>query len=178
MDCKKDLICAAFEAILFSNGEPVPSERAAQAIGITLDELDKIADELIKKFDRCDSGIKIVKLGNKYQMCSKPEYIDHIQNFMKVKKNTPLSSAAMEVLSIIAYKQPVTKAFIDSTRGTDCREIINSLVKKSLIEEKGRLGVPGNPIIYGTTDKFLLCMGISSIEDLPVIPAEVVSEKA
>ena len=183
MDQKKGFAEPAFEAILFSSGEPVPSKRAAEALGITSAELENVANEIIKKFNNENSGIKIVKIGNKYQMCTKNKYMEQVQKFMNIKNDSPLSSAATEVLAIIAYKQPVTRAFIESVRGTDCREIVMGLVRKSLIEEKGRLGIPGNPIIYGTTDKFLRCMGIASIENLPPIPQHLTekvetSEKA
>ncbi len=177
MECNVEKTKAAFEAILFSCAEAVPSNRIAQILNVTPSELEKIAGEVIKKFDNYDSGIKIIKLENKYQMCSKAEYKEQIQSFMKTKKDTSLSNVAMEVLSIIAYKQPVTRAFIESVRGTDCREIVNGLIKKSLIEEKGRLGIPGNPIIYGTTDTFLRCMNISSIKDLPSVP-EALTQKS
>lgn len=176
MEGRQETIKAAFEAILFSSAEAVSSKRVAQILNITPVELEQIAMEVIKKFDNLDSGIKVIKLENKYQMCSKAEYKEQIRNFMQVKRDTSLSSAAMEVLSVIAYKQPVTRAFIESVRGTDCREIVNSLIKKSLIEEKGRLGVPGNPIVYGTTDNFLRCMNISSIKDLPVVPEALVKK--
>lgn len=169
MECKKNTIRAAFESILFSNGEPVPSKRAAEILGINEKELDAISYEVIKKFEQDDSGIRIIKLDNKYQMCSKSEYQEYIKNFMNIKRESPLSSAALEVLAIIAYKQPVTRAFIESVRGVDCREIVNSLVSKSLIQEKGRLNIPGNPIIYVTTEKFLRCIGISSLDKLPTV---------
>lgn len=169
MECKKDSLCAAFEAILFASGDPVSSKRVSQIIGITENELQAISYEVIKKFEQSNSGIRIIKLSDKYQMCSKEEYSEYIKKFMNAKKEVPLSSAATEVLAIIAYKQPITRAFIESVRGTDCREILNSLVSKMLIEEKGRLNVPGTPIIYGTTDKFLRCMGMSSIDKLPSI---------
>lgn len=169
MECKKNTLRAAFEAILFSNGEPVESKRASEILGINENELEAISYEVIKKFEQNDSGIRIIKLNSKYQMCSKTEYHEYIKNFMNIKKDSPLSAAATEVLAIVAYKQPVTKAFIENVRGVDCREIINSLVSKCLIEEKGRLNIPGNPILYGTTDKFLRCMSISSLDKLPTI---------
>ncbi len=172
MECKKDSLHAAFEAILFSNGEPVSVKRLSKIMDICEDDLEKVCSEVMGKFEQNNSGIRIVKLGDKYQMCSKKEYGSYVKSFMNAKKEVSLSGAATEVLAIIAYKQPVTRAFIENIRNTDCREILNGLMSKSLIEEKGRLNVAGNPILYGTTDKFLRCMGISSLSDLPVLSNE------
>ena len=177
MECKKNSLCASFEAILFANGEPVSAKRVSKVLGINEKELDALSYEIIKKFEQNNSGIRIIRLENKYQMCSKEEYSEYVKKYMNIKKETPLSSASMEVLAIIAYKQPVTRAYIENIRGTDCREILNGLSEKSLIEEKGRLNIPGNPIIYCTTDKFLRCMKISSLDKLPKIP-DTVSDKS
>ncbi len=175
-NCKKCSVHAAFEAILFSYGQPVSSKRASEVIGISEKYLEEVARDLIEKFEKFDSGIRIIKIGEKYQMCSKPEHREYIQNFISAKKDTHLSSASLEVLAIVAYKQPVTRSFIENIRGVDCREIVNNLTRKCLIEEKGRLNIPGNPITYGTTDKFLRCMGISSLENLPIISENICGE--
>lgn len=172
MEYKKDSLYAAFEAILFSNGEPVSIKRLSKILDISEDDLEKVCSEVMEKFEQSNSGIRIVKLEDRYQMCSKKEYGDYVKSFMNAKKEVSLSGASTEVLAIVAYKQPVTRAFIENVRNTDCREILSGLISKSLIEEKGRLHIPGNPILYGTTDKFLRCMGISSLDDLPALSNE------
>lgn len=158
------------EAVLFAVGEPIEIERLAQAL-----ELDELLLEhgllnLQAKYEEADSGICLLKLDNRYQICSRTEFADDIRRVLEVKKNTPLSQAAFEVLAIIAYNQPVTKSFIEQIRGVDCSGVISSLCQKQLIEEKGRLELPGRPLIYGTTSNFLRCFCLSSLDDLPQIP--------
>jgi segregation and condensation protein B len=119
-------------------------------------------------------------------MAVKPDYIDYIRMALETKKNTPLSPAAMEVLTIVAYNQPVTKGFIEHIRGIDSSSVVNSLVEKNLLEEAGRLDVPGKPIAYKTTSTFLRCFQLSSLDNLPVLPSndgqvsfdEILIEKA
>lgn len=171
MHTKNDSIYAALEAILFSSGSPVSLDQVSKALNIDKNELEKVVENLMEKFEKKESGIRIIKINDKYQMCSKAEYSEYIKKIFNIKSDN-LSPSSIEVLSIIAYHQPVTKAFIESVRGVNCREIINSLVSKSLIEEKGRLNIPGNPIIYGTTENFLICLGIPSLDKLPRIPSE------
>ena len=158
------------EAVLFAMGEPIEIERLCVAL-----ELDEIAvsDALAKlqeKYEDEACGICLLKLDNKYQICTKQKYADSIRSVIEVKKNAPLSQAAFEVLAIIAYNQPVTKAFIEQIRGVDCSGVISSLCQKSLIEERGRLDLPGRPLIYGTTAEFLRCFCISSLDELPPLP--------
>ena len=105
-------------------------------------------------------------------MCSKPQYGEYVRAIMDIRRNVPLSQAAMEVLAIVAYNQPVTKAFIEQIRGVDCSGVISSLVSKDLISEKGRLELPGRPLLYGTTSNFLRCFGISSVDELPALSSE------
>jgi len=112
-------------------------------------------------------GIKIIQLGSSYQMCTKPEYFDYIQRLAEPKRMQNLSNAAMEVLSIIAYRQPVTRAMIESIRGVSCDAIINRLIERNLIEETGRLDVPGRPMIFGTTEEFLRSFGVADLTELP-----------
>ena len=130
---------------------------------------NSVMKEIKDKFDSIDSGICIIKLSNKYQMCSKSKYSKYVRNILDLHRHTPLTQAAMEVLAIIAYNQPVTKAFIEQVRGVDCSRIISNLSVKDLIEERGRLELPGKPLLYGTTLNFLKCFGISSIDELPPI---------
>lgn len=158
------------EAVLFAVGEPIEIERLAQALEVDELLLEHGLLNLQAKYEEKDSGICLLKLENRYQICSRTEFADDIRKVLEVKKNTPLSQAAFEVLAIIAYNQPVTKSFIEQIRGVDCSGVISSLCQKQLIEEKGRLELPGRPLIYGTTSNFLRCFCLSSLEDLPQIP--------
>ena len=158
---------SAVEAILFASGEPVDELRIAEAAQVNnydVEELIKILNE--HYFNTC-SALNITHLGNKYQLCTRREYADYIKAAMESKKQAPLSNAAMEALTVIAYNQPVTKGFVESVRGVDTSSVINSLVDKGLLEEAGRLDVPGHPVAYKTSDNFLRCFGLSSLDDLP-----------
>ncbi len=158
------------EAVLFAMGEPIEIERLCVALGLDEIVASDILAKLQEKYSSDDFGICLLKLDNKYQICTKQKFADQIRSVIEVKKNAPLSQAAFEVLAIIAYNQPVTKAFIVQIRGVDCSGVISSLCQKSLIEEKGRLDLPGRPLIYGTTAEFLRCFCISSLDELPPLP--------
>lgn len=165
------------EAVLFAVGEPIEIERLSQALEIDELVLEHGLLNLQAKYEDSGSGICLLKLDNRYQICSRTEFADDIRKVLEVKKNTPLSQAAFEVLAIIAYNQPVTKSFIEQIRGVDCSGVISSLCQKQLIEEKGRLELPGRPLIYGTTSNFLRCFCLSSLEDLPKIPEKEETEE-
>lgn len=162
-----ELKCAV-QAILFASGVPVPLETISRALEQKPKQTQLILEELIREYSSEEYGIKIVRLEDSYQMCSKKEYGEYIRRVMDIKRNAPLSQAAMEVLAVIAYNQPVTKAFIEQVRGVDCSGVVGSLASKGLIEEKGRLELPGRPLLYGTTDNFLRCFQIESLDELPV----------
>ena len=157
------------EAILFASGEPVEISRIAQAAGIEDEIISRIIQLLNDRYESAESAMQIIKLGESYQLCVKADYIDYIRNVMETKKAAVLSGAAMEVLTIIAYNQPVTKGFVEHIRGIDSSSVVNSLVEKNLLEEAGRLDVPGRPIAYRTTSAFLRCFQLTSIDDLPTI---------
>ena len=125
---------------------------------------------LIDDYTRAERGITIIKLGNSCQMVSCKEYAPQIRKVMDLRRNTPLSQAALEVLAVVAYNQPVTKAFIEQVRGVDCSGVLGSLSSKGLVEEKGRLELPGRPLLYGTTENFLRCFNLSSLDELPPLP--------
>ena len=161
---------ACIEAMLFAAGEPVEADKMAQVLALKSEEVIKIVSALQNEYLSRESGLRILKLGDCYQMCSGKEYIEDIRALLELKKNTPLSQAALEVLAIVAYNQPVTKAFIEQVRGVDCSGVLRSLSEKVLIEEKGRLDLPGRPLLYGTTENFLRCFGLESLEDLPELP--------
>lgn len=163
---------SALEAVLFACGEPLAIDRICNIFVIDIDTAEKVATALGDKLNSTDSGIKLVKLGNKYQLCTRSEYGDYIKAALDLRRKTPLSAAAFEVLSVIAYNQPITKAFIEQVRGVDCSGVITTLVEKQLIEEKGRLELPGRPLLYGTTDNFLRCFSVSSLSELPPLPRE------
>lgn len=172
---------AAAEAVLFASGEPIEAEKIAEALEISTEDAEKLIASIIDELNDRNSGICIIKLDDKYQMCTRLELAKYVRNALEIKKNTPLSQAAFEVLAIVAYNQPVTKSFIEQVRGVDCSGPIANLVQKSLIEEKGRLDLPGRPLLYGTTDGFLRCFCISSLSELPPLPekeAEVESSDA
>ncbi len=163
-------ISAAIEAILFSNGSSVETSRLAQALEISETQVEKYTTALIEDYNTSNRGITIIKLDNAYQMVSNKEYAPQIRTVMDLRRNTPLSQAALEVLAVVAYNQPVTKAFVEQVRGVDCSGVIGSLTSKGLVEEKGRLELPGRPLLYGTTENFLRCFNISSLDELPPLP--------
>lgn len=161
---------AAIEAILFASGEPVPVSRLAEALEIEESEVRYLAEGLMERYQRQDGGIALHRLDNAYQLCSEGAYAPYVRKAMDIRRNTPLSQAAMEVLAVVAYNQPVTKAFVEQVRGVDCGAVMQGLMGKGLIEERGRLELPGRPLLYGTTPHFLLSFGMQSLEDLPPLP--------
>lgn len=163
---------SAVEAILFASGSSVDPQRISVALEISQADAVHYLEELKNEYENSQRGITIVKLKDSYQMVSVKEYAPQIRKVMDLKRNTPLSQAALEVLAVIAYNQPVTKSFVEQIRGVDCSGVIGSLTAKDLIEEKGRLELPGRPLIYGTTENFLRCFNISSIEELPPLPED------
>ncbi len=163
-------IRAACEAILFASGEPVEISRIAQALELDADVVSGALWELSRSLDERGSGICLLRLGSKYQLCSRVEYAQQVRDVLDMKKNAPLSPAAFEVLAVVAYNQPVTKAYIEQIRGVDCSGVVATLCQKGLLEEKGRLDLPGRPLLYGTTPDFLRCFCLSSLADLPELP--------
>ena len=162
----------ALEAILFAGGEPVPAARIAAALELSEQNVEKTAVLLEQKLSSKDSGIELLKLSDGYQLATKKQFEEPIRTVFELRRSTPLSSAAFEVLAVVAYNQPVTKAYVEQVRGVDCSGVMSSLVLKGLIEECGRLDLPGRPILYGTTDTFLRCFGLSDLSELPALPEE------
>lgn len=163
-------IKSAIEAILFASGSPVELSRIANALEIPEKQAEEQISVLIDDYNSAQRGITIIKLKDSYQMVSVKEYAPQIRTIMDLRRNSPLSQAALEVLAVVAYNQPVTKAFVEQVRGVDCSGVIGSLTLKGLVEEKGRLELPGRPLLYGTTENFLRCFNISSLEELPPLP--------
>ena len=160
---------SALESLMYIWGEPLDAAMAAEACDITKAEAAECFEELMAEYDQEGRGIMIRKVGDGYQFATRPENAEYIEKLCTPVKTRRLSQAALEVLAIVAYKQPVTKAEIDAIRGIKCDRIIEGLMKKELVEEKGRSAGIGRPILYGTTDTFLKQFGFSSLKDLPEI---------
>ncbi len=167
---KVDEMQAAVEAILFASGEPIEYERIAEALEIEPEYAENLLMNLGASLDERGSGICLVRMDNQFQLCTRSQYADKIRAVLEIKKNAPLSTAAFEVLAVVAYNQPVTKSFVEQVRGVDCSGVISTLCQKGLIEEKGRLDLPGRPLLYGTTAEFLKCFSVSSLDELPDLP--------
>ena len=167
---KTDNLVSTIEAMLFASGDPVEASKLAEVLDIDIETVEKMLGHLSALYDERSSGLMIIRIDNKYQICTREKYSEEVRKLMEIKKNTPLSNAAFEVLAVIAYNKTVTRSFIEQVRGVDCSGPISSLVQKGLIEEKGRMDLPGRPLIYGTTDRFLRCFSLNSLEDLPDLP--------
>lgn len=163
-------IISSIEAMLFAAGDPVEVTKLADILEIDIETAEKMLGYLSAQYDERNSGIMLIRIENKYQLCTREEYNEEVRKLMEIKKNAPLSNAAFEVLAIIAYNKSVTRSFVEQVRGVDCSGPISSLVQKGLIEEKGRLDLPGRPLVYGTTDRFLRCFSLNSLDDLPELP--------
>lgn len=161
---------AAIEAILFASGDPVPVSRLAQALELDEETTARIAADWAQDVNTRAGGVTALKLEDSWQLCSSKAYAGYVRKAMDLRRNVPLSQAAMEVLSIIAYNQPVTRPFVEQVRGVDCSAVMQGLQQKGLIEERGRMDLPGRPLLYGTTENFLRCFGLSSLEQLPPLP--------
>ncbi len=168
---------STLEAVLFAVGEPIETQRLAQALEWDELILEQLLDNLQAKYDETGAGICLLRLDQRVQLCSRLDFAEPIRKVLEVKRNAPLSQAAFEVLAIIAYNQPVTKSFIEQIRGVDCTAVLTGLLQKSLIEERGRLDLPGRPLIYGTTPDFLRVFCISSLDELPSLPTHNDAEK-
>lgn len=159
----------AIEAILFAAGEPVGVDRMALAIGAGRDQIEENLKALMDAYSFERRGMRIIRLEDAYQMVSAQELSEVITRALETRKPPKLSASALETLTVIAYYQPTTKAFVEQIRGVDSSYTISALLNKKLIEEQGRLTVPGRPILYGTTPDFLRTFGIASLDDLPEV---------
>lgn len=167
---KSDNVLSKLEAMLFAAGDPVEPSKLAEVLDIDIESVTKMLGYLADLYEERKSGIMLIRVDGKYQLCTREDHNEEVRKLLEIKKNTPLSSAAFEVLAIVAYNKTVTRSFIESVRGVDCSGSIASLVQKGLIEEKGRMDLPGRPLIYGTTDRFLRCFSLNSLDDLPDLP--------
>ena len=156
------------EAILFAAGYPVPYTKLAEALDIAPSKIKTFTKNWQEEYNNAPGrGILLLCFEDTCQLCSKEQHKEYIRTAMGIRSSGKLSTSCMEVLAIVAYNQPVTKAFIETVRGVDCSWAVSSLLDKNLIESKGRLDAPGKPILYGTTSDFLRCFGIESLTDLP-----------
>lgn len=162
---------SAMEAILFAAGEPMGVERLCLALEIDRATADAVARHLADRYSFERRGIRLLRLDSSYQLASAPEYAPVIRKAFERRKPARLSQAALEVLAVIAYYQPVTRAYVEQVRGVDSAYTVGLLLDRDLIEECGRLAVPGRPIQYRTTAVFLRTFGLSSLEELPELPA-------
>lgn len=167
---KTEKLIEAFEAVLFAGGEPISIDRLSQTFEITPEKAVEVMELLGAKMRKNGSGLELLRLENTYQLSTNSEYAEYIKRAFDLRRRTPLSSAALEVLAVVAYNQPITKAFIEQVRGVDCSSVVTTLIEKGLIEERGRLELPGKPLLYGTTKNFLRCFSISDLTQLPELP--------
>lgn len=161
---------SAIEGILFAAGDPVGVERLCLALEIDRAAADAVCQRLADRYSYERRGIRLVRLESSYQMCSAPEYADYIRRAFESRRPARLSQSALEVLAIIAYYQPVTRAYVDQVRGVDSSYTVGLLLERDLIEECGRLPAPGRPILYRTTRNFLRSFSLNSLDELPELP--------
>lgn len=162
---------AGLEAALFAAGDAVSVSRLAAAFGTSVETLAEAAQTLENQYDFEQRGLMLLHLNDKLQLCSRPVYADVVRRVTETRKPPALSLAALEVLTIVAYRQPVTRAFIEQLRGVDSSGTVSGLVEKGLIEEAGHMDVPGRPLLYRTTEAFLRAFSLSSLQELPALPA-------
>lgn len=161
---------AAVEAMIFASGEPVPAARISLVLGVPEQEVFDCAERLAEEYESGGRGIWLVRLDKSLQMCSAPQYAKLIARVIEHRAPPKLSPPALETLAVVAYFQPVTRAYVDEVRGVDSSYTVSSLVEKGLIEPTGRLEAPGRPTLYKTTEAFLRVMGVSELSELPKLP--------
>lgn len=167
---------AAIEAVLFAMGDAVEVEKLSVAIGHDVDTTRKIVHQMMDRYNSREGGMEIIELENSFQLATRREYYELLIRVAKQPKRYVLTDVQLEVLSIIAYKQPVTRQEVEKIRGVNSDHALNRLVEYGLVGEAGRMDAPGRPILFGTTDEFLRNFGVRSAEDLPSIQPELVEE--
>lgn len=161
---------SAIEAILFASGDPIPVERIAMALDLDVPSIVPVLNRLSDYYSYERRGIRLIKMDNCYQLTSAPEHADRVRKALETRRPPQLSQAALESLAVIAYFQPTTKAYVEQIRGVDSSYTMGLLCERGLIEECGRLTVPGRPILYRTTQAFLRSFSMKSLDDLPELP--------
>lgn len=174
MEIKK--LEAAIEAILFTMGETVELDRIAAAVEHDTDTIRKVIRNMMDRYETEERGIRIIELDGAFQMCTKAEMYESIIRIAHVPKKHILTDVLLETLSIVAYKQPITKQEIEAIRGVKSDHAVNKLIEYSLVYEVGRMDAPGRPILFGTTEDFLRSFGIQSLEDLPIVNSEKIED--
>lgn len=167
---------AQIEAILFTMGEAVEAERIALALGQDVDTIRRVIRNMMVRYEAAEHGIQIIELNDSFQMSTKQTMYETIIKIAHVPKKHVLTEVLLETLSIVAYKQPITRQEVEAIRGVSCDHAINKLVEYRLIAEIGRLDVPGRPIVFGTTEDFLRSFGLTSLEELPIVKPEKVED--
>lgn len=163
----------ALEAMLFAHAEPVEMDRLADALRLSAVETEELLERLQKRYDEQESGFALLRFGpDRWQMTTRPYYGEVVKRILDTRRNAPLSPAALEVLAVIAYNQPVSRSFIEQVRGVDSSSTVTKLLEKGLIEEAGRLDLPGKPVAFQVTDTFLRVFGLGSLQDLPPLHDE------
>lgn len=159
----------AAEGMLFAMGNSIAPSRMADAIGVTEEDIERVVGALAKRLSEEHRGIRIIRVNGSFQMCSSPDIYEYLIRLEKQPKKYALTDVTLETLSIIAYRQPVTKAEIEKIRGVSSDHAVSKLVEYGLVQELGRLDAPGRPMLFGTTDDFLRAFGLASVEDLPAM---------
>lgn len=167
---------AAIEAILFAMGESVEISRLADAIGEEVKTTEDILEEMAREYEQENRGIAITRLESAVQLCTKAEMYEYLIKVAKSPRKMVLTDTVIETLSIIAYKQPITRVEIERIRGVSCDHAINKLLEYDLITELGRLDAPGRPLLFGTTEQFLRSFGVASLEELPELSTVQIEE--
>lgn len=167
---------AILEAILFAMGEPVEAGRLAEIIGETPGQTEKILTQMRERWEEEGRGIGLIALEDAWQMCTRPQMYEYLIRIARTPRKYTLTDTLLETLSIIAYKQPVTKLDVERIRGVNCDHAINRLMEFDLVMELGRMDAPGRPLLFGTTQQFLRTFGVSSLEELPELSALQVEE--
>ncbi len=173
---KQEKVEAIIEAVLFTMGEAVPVEKLAVAIGHDVNTTRKLVRGMMDRYNKRERGMEMIELEDSFQLCTRREYYDALIRVAKQPKKYVLTEVQLEVLSVVAYKQPVTRLEIEKIRGVNSDHALNKLLEYGLVAEAGRLDAPGRPILFGTTEDFLRNFGVRSTEELPTIRPELVEE--
>ena len=162
-------IQAAIEAILYAAGYPVQYEKLSEVLGLSKKDIKSIVEHMASEYNKEESkrGIMLLVFDDSCQFCTKEVFAPYIREALEIRRGGNLSASSMEVLTVVAYNQPVTRSYIDTIRGVDSNYAVNSLIDKELIKTVGRLDAPGRPMLYGTTEKFLRVFGLNSLSELP-----------
>ncbi len=164
------------ESLIFSYGDALSLDKRCEILELDKKTVRSLMKNFMDSYNRANKGIIIREINDKYQMCSNPQYFDYVSKLYQIRQKQALSQAAYEVLSIIAYNQPITKAKIEQIRGVNSDSAVTRLLERNLVKEAGKLEAPGRPRLYETTDEFLKCFGFKSIRDLPMLDIQDLSE--